>query len=318
MKEFEMPRQNITDNFVGGDSANGLRERNNYEVTENKMQCEGFNPDIETPPVALNLRKLQEDDAMVEKLQHELDDKPIRIAVFGIATAHGIQSILDFTENVVHAKQPELFAIDINGEILKKVDALRLPNVRTLHEDAQNTSLEAGSVDLLIRDHMGNCCSPSIDRSANKEAVRILRKNGLSITNITTSELIRLSAERTIVPFETVSKELDKSSLQKLQTEFFDLSDIARSSDIETEKVRGLLLEIERGGSFAIFGSGKSDIDENVDIIGHGEWFRTLNDHINTWTSDGFEIEDIRSRSGKDSHVPKLACLRHIVLLKKI
>jgi hypothetical protein len=318
MKEFELSVQTIKENFTGEDSAGGLRDRSKYEETEQKMQLGKFIDNIDTPPVALNLRKWQEDIVMVEKLQKELKNRPVRVVVFGIATVHGIQSILDFTTNVIHTKQTELFALDINGDILKKVDALGLPNVKTLHEDAQRTSLENDSFDLVIRDHMGNCCPPNIDRGADREAVRILRRNGMSMTNITTSELLVQSVERNLVPYELLSKKFDKLMLQKFQTEFFDLNDIAHSTIVNTEAIRGQLLEIEPNNSFAIFGSGKSDIDEHVDLIGHGDWFRPLCDHVHTWISDGFEIDEIRSRSGTDSHVPKLSCLRHIVLLKKI
>jgi antitoxin component of RelBE/YafQ-DinJ toxin-antitoxin module len=319
MKELLKPEQN-QNILIGEESARGLRERNKYEETELKMQLEGFTAALntETPPVAINLKKWQEDAVMVEKIQKEFEGKPLRVAVFGIATANGIGSILDFAEKVVHANQTELFAIDINPDILKEVDALRLPNVITLHEDARNTSLTAGSIDLVVRDHIGNCCPPEVDRAIDKEAVRILRKNGLSMTNITTSELLTQSVDRISLPFEVISKKLDENIIRKLQTELFDLNDIAKTTTSNPESIRGLLLEIEPNGSFVIFGSGKIDLTENVDLIGHGEWFRSLNDHIKTWASDGFTIEDIRSRSGTDSHAPKLTCWRHIVLLKKI
>jgi SAM-dependent methyltransferase len=313
------PSADIQNSLTGGESARGLRERNRYEETELKMQVDGFTDELntETPPVAINLVKWQEDTIMVEKLQKELEGKQIHIAVFGIATASGIRSILDFAANVVHASQTQLFAIDINQDILKEVDALGLPNVITLHEDARNLSLPPDSVDLVIRDHIGNCCPPEVDRAVDKEAVRILRNGGLSITNITTSEILTQSENRIMIPFAELTQRLGEDVVLGLQTTFFDLEDIARSTGMNTELLRGLFLEIESGSSFAIFGSGESDLKDNLDLIGHGEWFRTITDHIKTWISDGFVIEDIRSKNGTDSHVPKLSCLRHIVLLKK-
>jgi len=319
MTELLKPVQNIQESLVGEESARGLRERNKYEETELKMEHEGFTDALnaETPPVAINLKKWQEDSVMVGKLQKELEGKPLRLAVFGIATANGIRSILNFAEKVGHAGQTELFAIDINLDILKEVDALGLPNVTTLHEDARSLSLSNESIDLVIRDHIGNCCPPEVDRAVNKEAIRILRNDGLSMTNITTSELLTQSVDRISVPFRTLSQRVDKSFIRKLQSEFFDLEDIAKIPGSKPEAIRGLLLEIEQNGSFVIFGSGKSDLVENIDIIGHGEWFRSLQDHIKTWTTDGFIIEDVRSRTGLDSHKPKLACWRHLVLLRK-
>lgn len=316
MKEVLQPIQGEREDLIGEGSARGLRERNQYEKTELKAK-QGSADNTDTPPVAINLNKWRKEDEMMQKLHEELEHKPLQIAVFGIATVGGIQSILDFTKEVAPTSQTQLFAIDLNADILNKVDEMGLSNVTTFHENARNTSLHTESIDLVIRDHVGNCCPPEVDRAVNKEAIRVLRKNGLSITNITTSELLAQSKGRILIPFETVAKKLDKEILEQLQNTFFDLHDITNVVGEKAELIRGVLLEIEQWGSFGIFGSGEIDLTENIDLIGHGEWFRKLEDHIDMWTSDGFIIEDIRSQSGLDSHVPKLSCLRHIVLLRK-
>ena len=332
-KEISLPRSllkvaNIDDgpmllsngkHLTGAESANGLRERTQYELTEATMIAQGVTEAVknETPPVAINLQLLNEEVGMMQTLRKEFEHKPIRIAVLGIATASGITHILDFARSSLEASKTTLFAVDINPAVLQEVNALALDNVTALHEDARSTSISAESIDLVIRDHVGNCCPPEVDREINKEAIRILRPGGLSITNITTSELLIQSEDRSIIRFSDLQEMAGDEFVAKLQTEFFDLDDIRKNSNHDSEAMRGILLEIERGESFAIFGSGKSDLDEQVDLIGHGEWFRGLPDHIQMWQRDGFFIEHIRSRSGLDSHLPKLHCLRHIVMLRK-
>jgi len=303
---------------MGEQSAEGLRERNRYEETELQMLQHGMTEQLnnETPPVAINLARWIEDTVMMTKLRSEFEGKSLNIAVFGIATEHGIQSILDFATNHMQSKQTSLIAIDINADILARVEALRLPNVITLHEDARHVSIRSDSVDLVIRDHVGNCCPPEVDREMDKEAVRILRRNGFSITNITTSELLTQSKQRTMVSFSTLLDTIGEEGIRKLQTELFDIEDMKKRGMTNPDAIRGMLLEIEPNNSFAIFGSGATDMEQHIDLVGHGEWFRQIDDHIRTWTADEFHIEDIRSKSGFDSHEPKLSCLRHIVLLR--
>ncbi len=317
MKETLQQNQN-QHLLIGERSAEGLRERNKYEDTELQMLRHGVIEQLnnETPPVAINLARWEEDVVMMTKLREEFREKPLHIAVFGIATEHGIQSILDFASKNMQAKQTTLVAIDINADILKRVDALKLPNVITLHEDARHVSIPSNAMDLVIRDHVGNCCPPVIDREMDREAVRILRKNGLSITNITTSELLMQSEKRIAVPFSTLLETIGEEGVKQLQTDLFDIEDMKKSGMTNPEAIRGMLLEIEPNNSFAIFGSGETDVQQQVDLIGHGEWFRPISDHIRTWIADGFRVEEIRSKSGFDSHEPKLSCLRHIVLLR--
>lgn len=303
----------------GSESAEGLRQRTQYGQTEDKIHKNGITDEVlnETPPVALNLALLAQDEGMRTKLKRDFEGKSIHIAVFGIATANGIASIVSFAKNELGAVDSSLSAVDINPTVLKEVEGLNIPSVSTLFEDARNTTLRDASVDLLIRDHIGNCCPPAIDRAINKEALRVLRPEGWSITNISTSELLPQSPGRTVIPFSDLLSKSGAEGVQRLQEEFFDLSEITQKSNKNAEALRGILLEIEPNGSFAIFGSGEQDLIQGIDLVGHGEWFRSLNDHIALWKTDGFTIEGIKSRSGFDSHVPKLHCLRHIVLLQK-
>ena len=302
----------ITDQ-LGSEFGSGLRTTSAYTETEAMLRQDGLTDAVlnRTPPVGVNLQILSGMDAIAE-LRSGIQ-APIAATIVGLANIDGIEDFHKFMQSALGTDWSTLQVVDIDPEIISQVEPtariLGINHVEGLLRDARHTGIARSSQDLVLRDHTGNCCPPAIDRSINREVAEILKPGGISIVNITTSERLPSSSGRQTAWFEDVNKITDTYGLEALQTRVYDLSQLKREFGNQCEKLRGLLLEIEPQGSFVVFGE---------DVDGHGEWFRSLEDHQRLWEKDGFEVLEIKTREGDDSHVPPLRCLRHNVVMRKV
>ncbi|MFH0943137.1 MAG: hypothetical protein V1810_03115 [Candidatus Beckwithbacteria bacterium] len=305
-----------TPNQVGEEFAAGLRESSGYDQTQILIETEGITSEVlnRTPPVGLNLRLLVEMPIMNE-LKKEFKERPILAAILGIAIPDGVPDFQLFLKTAFNSCWSSLFVLDIDSVILDEVNRLELPGVITRETDARLTQIETDTLDIVLMDHLGNCCPPVIDRQIQQEAHRILRPGGIAIVNITTSELLNLSLGRKKLPFSQVRDIMGNDGIKSLQTEIYDLAQLNRKFNTNFDFIlRGPILEIEQDcpESVVIFGENE---------IGHGEWFRPLNDHLKQWKTTwdwDFDILEIKSREGNDSHNPPLRCFRHNIVLRKI
>ena len=295
---------------VGKEFGTGLRNTSRYDETQRKMDASGSVEGLldATPPVGLNLRLIAEMQS-IPRLAESIQGTPQQGAILGLAIVDGVSDFKKFLASSLHTNVQSLTIVDIDNTILQEVDALQIPNVVTMWKDAKHTDLPSASQDIVLRDHLGNCCPPAIDRDIDKEAARITKEQGISLVNITTSDALWKSPNRSIIPFDTVKKILGQSGIDALQTKIFDLSQLKNEFGASVESLRGMLLEIEPQNSFVIFGE---------DPDGHGEWFRPWNDHVKQWKQNGFQILEVQEREGNDSHEPPLRCHRHnVILIKK-
>lgn len=297
---------------IGEEFGSGLRAASHYQESQKILEREGVEPlkDI-TPPVGLNLRLMAEMPIMHE-LKNNFHNQPVNAAILGIAIADGVPDFRRFLKLALNTSWKNLEVIDIDSAILKQVATVisekNLGGVNIKETDARNTGIESCSQQIVLRDHLGNCCPPLIDRQIDQEVNRILVPGGISIVDITTNELLKQSPNRQIIDFTALHEIVGPEIIAALQSKIFDLAQLERMFGKKWEQLRGLLLEIEPNGSFVVFGE-----DEN----GHGEWFRSLNDHLQLFQNDGFEILAMKSREGNDSHIPPLCCRRHNIILKK-
>lgn len=297
-------KENLTDN-IGNEFHEGLERTAKYDTTRNRMDVEGLSEGVldETPPIGLNLRLLSE--MAVTRLLHEtMRGRDVVASILGLSSLEGVSDFQQFISESLGANPIAINVVEIAESMIERVDNLNLPNVRSHLKDARETGLKDASQDIVIRDHLGNCCPPNIDRVIGKETARILKPGGIAIVNITTSENLHLSEGREIIPFDPRDKRLGP-----LREDIYDLTQLKEEVDPNADNLRGALVEIEPNGSFVIFGE-----DEH----GHGEWFRTLDNHQESWQIDGFEVVEMQSRQGDDSHEPPLRCKRQIAVLKKI
>jgi len=286
-----------------------FRSANRYIDTQQLFERLGLTDEVEqrTPTVGVNVAHLARMQS-VRALSGELAGRLISVTVLGISTAEGPRDFQKLLKGL-GALRVATTAIDISDGIFDDIRRSGLDEVTCLQQDARDTGMPTGSQDLNLRDHIGNCCPPEIDRAIDREAARILKPGGLAVVNITTSDELRHSGGRAVVDVATLRQGIGDDLLLALQTGIYDLEEIRmRFPGTDTEVLRGRILEIEPGGSFVVFGE---------DEQGHGEWFRTLEDHERQWKRDGFSVVDIATRTGTDSHVPPLACVRHNVLLRK-
>lgn len=295
---------------IGNQFGKGLRDTSKYSETQRRMeQGDSLTGLLDsTPPVGLNLRLISEMRS-IPVLADEIKGVPQTTAILGLAIVDGVRDFQRFLNTSMQTTLHTLNVVDIDQTILEEVEALQLNNVITLWRDAQNTGIQGETLDIVLRDHLGNCCPPAIDRAIDIETARITKRHGLSFVNITTSDAIRKSPHRIIVPFENVQRIVGPRGIHLLQTEIFDLSQLKSELGDDLESLRGKLLEIEQNESFVIFGE---------DTDGHGEWFRPWHDHEIQWKRNGFQIIEVREREGNDSHVPPLRCHRHNVILRKV
>lgn len=287
-----------------------FRASNKYIDTQKLFEQLGLNDEVEnrTPTVGVNIAHLAKMDS-VQGMSQIISGRDLSITVLGISTAKGPS---DFQKLLKGLGAGRVFttAVDISDGIFEEIEQTGLDQVQCLLIDARNTGIAESSQDFNLRDHIGNCCPPEIDRQIDKEAARILKDDGFSIVNITTSDFLHESTERKVIGFEEVRLGLGEDIIQGLRNSIYDLKELKEDfPHLETESLRGLILEIEPDRSFVVFGE---------DEQGHGEWFRSLDDHKVGWEADGFEIVEIASRRGKDSHNPPLECERHNVILRKL
>ncbi|MBI5126853.1 hypothetical protein HZA76_00130 [Candidatus Roizmanbacteria bacterium] len=295
--------------ITGFSDGHQFRNANRYIDTQKLFQELGLTNEVEnrTPTVGVNVAHLARMDA-VQGLNKDINGRDLSVTILGISTAEGPSDFQKLLKGL-GASHISTTAIDISDGIFSEIAKTDLDEVTCLLKDARETGLPGSSQDFNLRDHIANCCPPEIDREINAEAVKILKPGGISIVNITSSDLLSNSQGREVVDFFQLRSTIGEEIIRALQTNIYDLKELAEAfPEVDVESLRGLILEIEPGGSFVVFGE---------DEQGHGEWFRSIDDHKKLWKKDRFEIVEIATREGKDSHSPPLECMRHNVVLKK-
>jgi len=300
--------QNLT-GWLGEEFGTGLRQTSGYEQTQKEIRRDGItNHSLnQTPPVGLNLELLSKLPS-ITKISKEFAGREVQSSMFGLAIPEGADDFQRFVEFTLHASRSDLTVVEIDEAMVRAVSELRRPQVTVLLADARHSSLDSTSQDINIRDHLGNCCPPDIDRQIDEEVARTLKFGGIAIVNITTSELLKQSLHRKVISFTELSELLPETVILALKNSIYDLSQLKSEFGDELEVLRSHILEIEPNGSFVVFGE---------DADGHGEWYRSFEDHLDLWKSHGFEVIDMLEREGDDSHIPPLRCLRHHVVLRK-
>jgi len=295
---------------LGYTDAHEFRIRNQYVNTEELFVEQGLTEAVEnkTPPVCVNIAHLSMMES-IQRLREGFFGNSLKVAILGISSARGPKDLQGLLKDL-GAGHISTTALDISDGIFAKVEATGLDDVCCLERDARDTELIDSSQDLVLRDHLGNCCPPNVDRAVNAEVGRIVKPGGISIVNITTSDFLLESEGRGIVSYKQLQEILGTKVVEALQNHIYDLEELeAMFPSIDTSQLRGILLEIEPNRSFVVFGEGQQ---------GHGEWFRSLKDHLSSWQQTGFEVVEIKSREGLDSHVPPLKCKRHNIVLRKL
>lgn len=293
----------------GFSSGREFRDSNRYVDTQKLFNQLGLSDEVEnrTPTVGVNVAHLAKMNSVVQ-LGEEINRRDLSVTILGISTVEGPSDFQRLLKGLGAGKVITT-AIDISDGIFTEIENSGLDEVQCLLKDARETDLVSHSQDFNLRDHIGNCCPPDIDREIDMEASRILKSGGIAIVNISTSDLLAQSEERNIISFNDLNNILGAEIINALQKNIYDLIELKNAfPEVDPESLRGSILEIESEQSFVVFGE---------DEQGHGEWFRTLDDHIKTWKDHGFEVVEVASRSGKDSHNPPLLCERHNVVLKK-
>jgi len=294
------------------DSAAGLRKASDYEATQRILETQGITPEAlnQTPPVGLNLILLSQMPIMAE-LKQNLNQDSLNTAILGIAIANGVPDFKKFLNTSLDRNWTSLSVFDLDPLILEEVNNIvqkeSLEGVSIFQQDVQQTGFETNSLDLSLRDHIDNCCPPNMSRNIQAEVSRITKPEKFSIVNVTTSESLSQS-NREIISHNELVHLLAPEIIQALQNEIFSLEELKQRFGDHFENLRGKLLEIETNGSFAIFGENE---------VGHGEWFRTIENHQQSWLETDFEIIGMKTRTGEDSHQPPLICQRHNVILRK-
>lgn len=295
---------------LGYSDVKAFRETNQYVETEELFRQLGLTTEVEnrTPPVAVNIAHLARMDS-VQRLSIDVEGRDLCVTILGLSSAQGPKDFERLLKGL-GAGFIKTTVVDISDGIFDDVKKSGLDEVSCIQTDARNSGIETESQDFILRDHIGNCCPPEVDRIISMEASRILRYGGISILNITTSELLALSLNRGIVTFKRLSELVGADVISGLRQHVYDLNDLKetfpRQEDIDL--FRGFLIEIEEGGSFVVFGE---------DLQGHGEWFRAIREHILFATQHGMELKEMKSRIGWDSHTPPLKCFRHNIIFEK-
>jgi len=298
--------------FKGYTDGHEFRATNRYTDTQKLFEMLGLSDEVEnrTPTVGVNVAHLARMPS-IQALSNEVTGRSLQVVVLGISTAQGPRDLQTLLKGL-GANHVSTIAVDISDGIFDDIKTTGLDEVVCLQKDARDTGLPDGSVDLVLRDHLGNCCPPQINASIEWEVARIVKPGGLSIVNITSSDMLLQSQDRRIIPFAQL-RELVNNDLEliwRLQSSIYDLEDLKKHDGIPVDQICGSIIEIEPDMHWhVVFGE---------DAQGHGEWFESFQSHINNWETAGFQVTEHASRIGLDSHVPQLKCVRHNVLMRKI
>lgn len=300
----------MNNEIKGFSDGHQFRKANRYNETEKLFKEKGLTRDVEnrTPTVGVNVAHLEKMEA-AESIKSNIYGRDLSITILGISSADGPKDFQDLLKRLGSGRV-KTTAIDLSDGIFEKIEGSGLDEVKCLLQDARETGIETGSQDINLRDHIGNCCPPLIDRQIDEEASRILAPGGISIVNITTSDFLEESKGRRVVNIEEMREVVGDEVITALKSNVYDLKELHEAfPELNVESMRGLIMEIEPGRSFVVFAE---------DEQGHGEWFRTIEDHQKSWVEHGFEIVGLASRKGEDSHEPPLVCNRHNVVLRKV
>ncbi len=334
-------RENLITEETGTNFGKGLGETSRYEESQQKLDeaiAQGMLAEEllnVTPPVGVNflilLKQLQSvgNEALLNKITSILNPD-IQAAFLGLAIADGITDLEKLLKNLTHEQRNSeaipwnrLHVVDIDSVIIKKVETafsqlIESGRIVPKLADARESGI-ATSLNLTIRDHTDNCCPPFVSQGLNQAAWELTKKGGLALINVTTSELLAQSTQRQIVTTADLRQLLTASNIspdkineifKALCNEVFDLAKlIEKFPELEELKkeLRGAIIEI-KPNSFVVFGE---------DERGHGEWFRSWEQHRILWDKTGWNMIFHHQREGNDSHQPPLRCRRHIVLLQK-
>lgn len=284
----------------GYSDINQFRQENDYDNTQKLFEQFGLTAVGDcVPTVGVNVAHLATMKS-VQDLKEIFINKSLNVTILGITSPKGPHDFQRLIKGL-GASFISTTAIDISNGIFDQIKQTELDRVTCLQRDARDTSLPPASQDIVLLDHLGNCCPPIIDRDINLETLRILKPGGLAIINITTSELLSLSPGRKLIDFHSLNQIVNQSVVTAFQSQIYDLEGLSQS-------FRGPLIEIEPNSSFVVF---------SEDQQGHGEWFRRIEDHLQTWLNNGLTINEIKSHVGWDKHKPGLKCFRHNVVLRK-
>lgn len=300
----------MNNEIKGFSDGHQFRSANGYVDTQKLFERLGLSSEVinRTPTVGVNIAFLARMNS-VQSLSQDIGGRDLNVTILGISTADGPSDFQKLLKGL-GAGKVSTTAIDLSDGIFSEIERSGLDEVKCLLQDARDTGLAGASQDFNLRDHIGNCCPPQIDRQIDLEASRILKPGAVSIVNITTSDFLAASESRRIIGFDEMKAIVGDEVVKALGENIYDLKELHEAfPELDVESLRGLIMEIEPDRSFVVFGE---------DEQGHGEWFRTIEDHKKTWEADGFEVVEIASRKGNDSHDPPLVCNRHNVVLKKI
>ncbi|HCC30796.1 MAG TPA: hypothetical protein DEQ03_12220 [Marinilabiliales bacterium] len=295
--------------FKGYSDGHQFRLTNRYLDTQKLFEILGLSEEVEnrTPTVGVNIAHLAKMWS-IQSSSREITGKDLNVTILGISSAKGPKDFQRLLKGL-GAGRVSTVAVDISDGIFEEIKQSGLDEIQCFQRDARETSIPANSQDFVLRDHIGNCCPPAIDRAIDEEAFRILKPRGIAIVNITTSDEIQQSEGRVTIPFSASLSNLGSVMISAFQQRIYDLDELKRFMPVEeAEQLRGTIIGIEENDSFVVFGE---------DQQGHGEWFRTWQDHIQTWQRHGFHNVEVQSRRGLDSHDPPLKCVRLNVVLQK-
>jgi hypothetical protein len=260
-----------------------------------------------TPPAIINIVHAFRMPEFQQEIQ-QLKSKPIDITITGVSTQEG-PFFLEDAFKLFDCRINSTTVIDIDRSILDEIGQLESDTITCKHADARNTGLETASQDIIFNDHMGNCCPPNVNDKAIEESSRILKQKGIAMVNITSSDELPNSKNRDLICLNQLKRHFDSKVIEFLTNSAFDLHQIwTEFPNTDLTKLQGPIIEIAPE-SFVVFSN---------DQKGHGEWFRSFNQHINLWHQHGLELVGLKNRSGLDSHEPPLSCRRHNAILKKM
>ena len=181
-----MSAENKPQILTGYTRADEFRVSNQYTNTEQLFAEQGLTRKVEnnTPPVCVNIAHLATTES-IQALGKEFSGQALSVAILGISSARGPKDLQDLLKSL-GAEHISTTAIDISDGIFNQIQTTGLDEVHCWIRDAQNTGLPEASQDIVLRDHLGNCCPPEVDKTINLEVARILKPNAISIVNITT------------------------------------------------------------------------------------------------------------------------------------
>ncbi|AKM79133.1 MAG: hypothetical protein UX85_C0003G0070 [Candidatus Beckwithbacteria bacterium GW2011_GWB1_47_15] len=258
------------------------------------------------PPIGASLATVANIPLVSEKLRNRFT-VPISVTMLGTGTPEEPDQVISFISNSLDVPCRDLRVVDFDNQIITSLRERKSPSITPLLTNATNTEIKDNSQDLVVLDYLLNYNPLAISPLILKEASTILRKGGIAIITLASSENIQTSDLRLIPYQELLDLINNKVSINDLRKVYrlAELKDRLTSEALQS--IKNTILEIlPEGLGYAFFGQDDSET---------GSWFTPFNQSLSLLQTYGLSMIFCFSYQSRQN--TGLTCQKNILILEQ-